>query len=153
MNHRMESILSYFYLFVLSFLAATVIPLGSEWYLIKILLDDSDPFLSVTTASAGNYLGALTTYYIGVYGFGFLSEKILRMNDETINKAKARYRKYGSWTLLFSWVPVIGDPLCLVGGMLGIRLKTFSLLVLTGKVLRYTAIAYLTLKVNNLDFN
>lgn len=138
----------FIYLFFLSFLASTILPLGSEWFLIKMVTEEADPVVSVTVASIGNYLGALTTYYIGIAGSPFIIEKVLRMSSSSIEKAKERYKKYGSWSLLFSWVPIIGDPICLAGGILSIRLKTFSILVLTGKVFRYALIAYITLKVS-----
>jgi membrane protein YqaA with SNARE-associated domain len=138
----------FIYLFFLSFLASTIVPLGSEWFLIKLVSEDANPIASVTIASIGNYLGALTTYYIGIYGSPVIIEKVLRVSSSSLEKAKVRYKKYGSWSLLFSWVPIIGDPICLAGGILSIRLKTFTILVLTGKVLRYALIAYITLKVS-----
>ncbi|MCP4161960.1 MAG: DedA family protein [Deltaproteobacteria bacterium] len=133
---------------MLSFLASTVIPLGSEWLLVKMLLENSEPFISVFIASTGNYLGALTTYYIGFYGSSILINKVLRISDNSIEKAKNGYKKYGLWSLLFSWVPVIGDPLCLVGGLFGIDVGSFSVLVLTGKFIRYSVIAYITLVIS-----
>lgn len=133
-------------LFFVSFLAATMLPLGSEWLLAALLLKGQDPFMVVTVATVGNYLGASTNYLIGIYGGEYLIRKILRTSDEQRARAERIFARYGSWTLLFSWLPVIGDPLCLVGGILKIPFIRFSTLVITGKVIRYIAVAWLTLK-------
>lgn len=132
-------------LFLLSFLASTLIPLGSEWLLVAMLLEERNPFLSVALASAGNYLGACTTYAIGVYGGPFLVRKVLRIDEEAEKRADRFYSRYGSWSLLLSWLPVIGDPLCLMGGLLKVGFVRFSLLVFSGKLARYAFVAWLTL--------
>ncbi len=132
-------------LFLLSFLASTIMPLGSEWMLVALLVNGHDPLLSVAVATAGNTLGACTTYIVGLYGGPFLIGRVLRISDETRQKAERLYGRYGSWSLLLSWVPVLGDPLCLVGGMLRIHLGRFSILVLTGKLARYVVVSVVAL--------
>ena len=134
-------------LFVLSFLAATIIPLGSEWLLIALILNGFDAKSVVVVATLGNYFGACTTYTIGFYGSEFLIKKILRVDDNSLERATAFYKKYGLWSLLFSWVPVIGDPLCLVGGILRLEFPVFSVLVFIGKLSRYAVIAYLIVHI------
>ena len=134
-------------LFLLSFLAATIIPLGSEWLLIALILDGLDAYSVVTVATLGNYLGACTTYAIGIYGSDFLIKKILRINDDNLARATSLYKKYGSWSLLFSWLPIIGDPLCLAGGVLRLGFPVFSILVFTGKLFRYAIVAFLTVHI------
>jgi membrane protein YqaA with SNARE-associated domain len=134
-------------LFLLSFLASTILPLGSEWMLAALLLNGHNPWFSVAVATAGNTLGACTTYWIGVYGGTFLIGRVLRISDEARQKAERFYGRYGSWSLLLSWVPVLGDPLCLVGGMLRIHPGRFSLLVLTGKLARYAVVSLVVLGV------
>lgn len=133
-------------LFALSFLASTLIPLGSEWLLVAMLLNGSDPLLTVAVATLGNTLGAGTTWAIGIYGSAFLIRRVLRIDAAAETSAARFYRRYGAWSLLFSWLPVIGDPLCLVGGVLGVGLGRFSLLVFTGKLTRYAALTWLTLE-------
>lgn len=133
-------------LFVLSFLASTMLPLGSEWLLAALLLQKQDPALTVVVATAGNYLGACTSYYIGIYGGDFLTSKLLRIDDAQRLRAERYFARYGSWALLFSWLPIVGDPLCLAGGILRIPFLRFSLLVASGKALRYSVVAWLTLK-------
>jgi membrane protein YqaA with SNARE-associated domain len=135
----------YLALFFLSFLASTLIPLGSEWLLVALLLKNHDPVIAVAIASVGNYFGACTTYAIGIYGSPLLVRKVLRIDEAAEQRADRFYARYGSWSLLFSWLPVIGDPLCLVGGLLKISFARFSLLVFAGKLARYATVAWLTL--------
>jgi membrane protein YqaA with SNARE-associated domain len=131
-------------LFILSFLAATVVPIGSEWLLAVMILGGFSPTQTVFTATLGNCLGACTTFLIGIYGSDFFIRKLLRMSESDLIKANRIYRKYGSWSLLLSWLPVVGDPLCLVAGIFRTGFTRFSLLVFSGKFLRYTTLAILT---------
>lgn len=135
-------------LFLLSFLAATLLPLGSEWFLV-VLLHKAEyaPILLILLAGVGNSLGGYTNYLIGHMGSSFLVTKVLRLSDKEILRATKVYEKWGSWSLLFSWVPVIGDPLCLIAGVLKIHQGLFALLIFTGKLSRYALIAYITLQM------
>ncbi len=135
-------------LFTLSFLAATVVPIGSEWLLIVMIVTGFSPTQTVITATAGNYLGGCTTYFIGIYGSNFIINKLLRIGDRELVRAEKLYTRYGSWSLLLSWLPIIGDPLCLLAGIFKIKFIRFSLLVFSGKFLRYTVLAVLTIKAN-----
>lgn len=132
-------------LFILSFLAATVIPLGSEWLLVALLLQGHEAIPVVAVASVGNFLGGCTTYGIGYLGSTFVTQKILRISDQETGKAMTIYSRYGSWSLLFSWVPIIGDPLCLVAGSLKLHLLIFSIFVFCGKLTRYWLLAQITM--------
>ncbi|HLO25977.1 MAG TPA: YqaA family protein [Geobacteraceae bacterium] len=143
--HEFLANYGYLALFVLSFLASTLIPLGSEWLLVAVLLKNHDPVLSVALATVGNYLGACTTYAIGVYGGPLLVRKVLRIDEAAEQRADRFYSRYGSWSLLLSWLPVIGDPLCLIGGVLKVSFTRFSVLVFSGKLVRYATVAWLTL--------
>ena len=134
-------------LFLLSFLASTLLPLGSEWLLVLMLVKGYDPATSVLTATVGNTLGACTTWLIGRYGGDWLLARLFRISDQQRQRAEAWYQHYGILSLLFSWLPVVGDPLCLVGGLLKIRFTPFLLLVWIGKLLRYAAVAWLTLRM------
>ena len=133
-------------LFFISFCASTLLPLGSEWLLVALLLQGSNPLATVAIATLGNSLGAGTNYLIGFYGGDWLIEKILRVEKTRQHQAIRWFNRYGSWSLLLAWLPVIGDPLCLVAGMLKTPLLRFSLLVTTGKGLRYTVLTLLTLR-------
>jgi len=132
-------------LFFVSFFASTLLPLGSEWLLVVLLLQGSHPVATVTVATLGNSLGAGTNYLIGFYGGNWFIEKVLRIDTNRQQQARRWFNRYGHWSLLLAWLPVVGDPLCLVAGMLKISLLRFFLLVTTGKGLRYTFLTILTL--------
>ena len=135
-------------LFVVSFLAATLIPLGSEWLLILLLQQGGyHPTTLIAIAGFGNYLGSCTNYFIGLYGSEFLIKRILRIDNNEMSRAKLFYARYGIWSLFFSWLPIIGDPLCVIAGIFKIRLPIFSALVLSGKLVRYTIVSLITLQL------
>jgi membrane protein YqaA with SNARE-associated domain len=133
-------------LLLLSFLAATLLPVGSEWLLILLLVNGADPLPAVATATLGNTLGALTTYAIGFWGGPILVRRVLRIEEESQKKAERFYARFGAWSLLLSWLPVIGDPLCLVGGVLRVGFRRFFLLVVLGKLARYGAVALMAVE-------
>ena len=144
----MESFLAshgYSGLFALSFLASTLLPVGSEWLLVLMLLNGNDPLATVAIATIGNYMGGCTTWAIGVWGGPWLVRRILRIDPAAEEAAVRFYRRYGAWSLLLSWLPVIGDPLCLAAGILNVDFTRFSILVFTGKLARYVVVAWLTL--------
>lgn len=137
----------YLPLFAISFLASTLLPLGSEWLLVVMLTQHYPALPTVAVATAGNTLGAITTYLVGRYGSGWLLHRVFHIDTRQQERAEAWYRRYGSLSLLASWLPVVGDPLCLVGGLLRIDATRFVALVALGKLARYAAVAWLTLRV------
>ncbi len=149
LDARMETILTDHglpALLLLSFLASTLIPLGSEWLLAVLLLKGFDPLPAVAVATLGNTLGALTTYAIGLWGGPLLIRRVLRIDEASRQKAERVYARFGIWSLLFSWLPVIGDPLCLAGGVLRVGIRRFLLVVALGKLARYAAVAVMVLE-------
>ena len=133
-------------LFLLSFLASTLVPLGSEWLLAVLLINHFNPTIVVLVATVGNTLGALATYAIGLWGGPFLVRRVLRISQENQLRAARSFNRYGSWVLLFSWLPVLGDPLCLASGVLQTGFWRFLLLVALGKFLRYLVVAKLVVQ-------
>lgn len=133
-------------LFLLSFTASTLVPLGSEWLLAVLLVRQFDLTSVVLVATAGNTMGALTTYAIGLWGGPYLVRHLLRISRESQLRGERWFNRYGSWTLLFSWVPILGDPLCLAGGILKTGFWRFVLLVALGKSLRYLVVAKLVMQ-------
>jgi len=131
-------------MFSAAFLAATLLPGGSEVLLVAMMNDDSSIWLSlVIVASIGNTLGAITSYYLGTLG---------RFARHPEAMAKGKYRrslaliqKYGYWALLLSWAPIIGDVLCLFAGWMKLPLMKSSLMILIGKSIRYLLVAALVL--------
>ena len=131
-------------LFFLSLLAATLIPLGSEWLLVALVLQGFPVSELVAVATLGNVLGAFITYGVGLWGAAFVQRKILRMDRQQAERAMQLYSRYGIFSLFFAWLPVIGDPLCLAAGVLKLHPILFLLPVFLGKLGRYGCIAMLS---------
>lgn len=102
----------------------------------------ADPTLLVASAAAGNLLGSLSTYAIG-RGGNVALRRWLRIDASSIERAEIWFKRWGTPSLLFAWLPIVGDPLCLVAGLLQVRLWLFAVLVGIGKVARYAALAWL----------
>jgi membrane protein YqaA with SNARE-associated domain len=132
--------LGYSGLFLASFLAATILPLSSEVVLSFLLLKGLNPLILVGIATFGNVLGAFINYIIGCWGSIYLTQKILRISEKEFAKAKQRFKKHGVFSLFFAWVPVIGDPLTVVAGVLKVNIYLFLILVTSGKMIRYLII-------------
>ena len=128
----------YFLLFLTSFLAATILPLSSELTLISSLKTNNyNPFLLVSTASLGNILGSVFNWLLGFYLFKYINKKWFPFSQNQIDVASNRFNRFGIWSLLFSWVPIIGDPLTLIAGILRVNFLLFLILVAVGKISRY----------------
>lgn len=139
--------LGYFGLFVAAFLAATILPLSSEVVLSALLLNGLSPVALVVIATAGNVLGSLTNYALGYWASLEAIKKWLKISEEEFVRAEQRFMKYGLISLCFAWVPIVGDPLTVIAGILRIRLLWFVILVTLGKLARYIVISYLTMQV------
>ena len=134
--------MTYLILLFSAFISATLFPLGSEALLIYDIKEGYNIYLLVLVATIGNSLGSLLNYFLGLKGEEYLVEKKL-LNEKMIIKSKAYFDKYGSVCLLFSWLPIIGDPITFVAGILKYNLKKFIVLVVIAKLSRYLFIAYL----------
>ncbi len=128
-------------MFLSAFLAATVLPLSSEVVLGLLLAGGFPPLPVLGVATAGNVLGSLVNYWIGLAGSGWLTGKIGRVSEESLLNARNRFQSWGKAGLLLAWVPVIGDPLTVVAGMLRVNIWIFLFLVTIGKFGRYLTLA------------
>lgn len=137
--------LGYAGLFIASFLAATILPLSSELVLSALLVSGLSPTTLVLVATLGNVLGALLNYILGYWASLGIVKKWLKCSEVEFLRAEQRFKKYGIFSLLFAWVPIIGDPITVVAGVLRIHLAWFLILVTTGKLVRYVAISYIIL--------
>jgi membrane protein YqaA with SNARE-associated domain len=136
-------------LFGVAFLAATILPLQSEAALVAALLLERHPVTAlVAVASVGNVLGSIVNWAIGRALVGGDMRARLRIDPGRFERARRWYARYGHWSLLLSWLPVIGDPLTLVAGALRTPLLHFLLLVTLAKVGRYAVIAAATTKLS-----
>ncbi len=129
-------------LFIASFLASTILPFGSDGIVVLLVSQGFNAMTVVMVASTGNFFGACTSYYLGLKGRGYM-EKFLRFDPNELKKAEKYFSKYGSFVLLFTWVPLIGDAITVTGGLLRLKFTIFAVLVFVGKLLRYLAVAYL----------
>ncbi|MCP4937180.1 MAG: DedA family protein [bacterium] len=130
-------------LFFGAFLAATILPFSSELMLVAALKagEISTPAL-VFIATLGNVLGAFVNWLLGRYLLQWRDKKWFPFSKAQLQKASNHFQKYGLWSLLFAWMPVIGDPLTFAAGALSVHLAPFLILVTIGKTVRYIFIGW-----------
>ena len=126
-------------LFLGSFLAATVVPFSSEIILTGVLMAGVNPFEAFIVATAGNWAGGLTSYYVGHLGKWELIEKWFRVKEETLVRQKGRIEKYGSLIALITWMPVIGDVLAIALGFYRVNFTKSAIYMLLGRALRFAS--------------
>ncbi len=130
-------------LFLAAFLAATILPMQSEAALAGLVLAGHQPMvLLLAVASFGNVLGSMVNWGLGRGIARFADRKWFPASPEALARAGGQYAKWGHWSLLLSWVPVIGDPLTVIAGMLREPLWRFVLLVGIAKVGRYLVLVW-----------
>ena len=129
-------------LFFSALVSATLFPGGSEALLLYRLHEGGNALTLVLVATTGNVLGSLITYAMGRLGNEAVHRHWLRISDEQVARAERWFARFGRPALLFAWLPVVGDPLCLVAGLLRCHMMTFLLLVSLGKLTRYAALAW-----------
>ncbi len=129
-------------LFLSALASSTLLPGGSEGLLLYRLHEGGDPWTLVAVATAGNVLGSLITYALGRAGNAAVHRRWLRMDEQAVARAERGFARFGQPALLFAWLPVVGDPLCLVAGLLRSPLPSFVVLVSLGKGARYAALAW-----------
>ena len=134
----------YLSLFTISFLAATILPLSSELMLAGLIATSNyDNLLLLIVASFGNVLGSVVNWILGFYSRNFTTKKWFPFKGRQIESSSKWFDKFGKWSLLCAWVPIIGDPLTLAAGLLRVKFIEFVILVTIGKFSRYFLIYYL----------
>ena len=133
--------MEYLYLFLNSFISATLFPLGSEALLLYYLSINLNFIYLLAFASVGNTLGSVLNYWFGLKGEQYLLEKNM-IKEKNIIKYKKYFDKYGAYTLLLSWMPIIGDGFTLIAGILKYDIKQFIILVFIAKFSRYAFLIY-----------
>jgi len=131
-------------LFLASFLAATVVPFSSEALLSFLIINGTDPYIAVAVASAGNWLGGMSSYTIGWLGKWEWIEKYLRIKRATIEKWHDRLYKRGAVFAFLSWVPAVGDIFAVGLGLLRSNIWITAIAMLAGKFMRYVIWGWLT---------
>lgn len=130
----------YLSLFISAFISATLFPLGSEALLLYDFSLGANVYLLLIFATVGNTLGSVLNYYFGLKGEEYLLEKKM-IKQEKIIKIQNIFNKYGGYSLLLSWVPLIGDPITFIAGLSQYNFKKFLVLVFIAKAGRYIFLA------------
>lgn len=128
---------AYLSLFLLSFLAATFLPGGSEVLLLALAAEGGSLFYLWLFATLGNSLGSVVNYYLGRYLLHYQDRRWFPINPSSLAKGQRWFRRYGLWSLLFAWLPIVGDPLTFVAGLMRVHFGWFLILVTLGKATRY----------------
>lgn len=134
--------MTYLILFFSALISATLFPLGSEALFIYDIKEGYNISFLLFFATLGNSLGSLINYFMGLKGEEYLvSKKILK--EKQIISYKYYFDKYGALALLFSWLPIVGDPITFIAGILKFDLKTFLVLVVISKFSRYLFLVWI----------
>ena len=131
--------LGYLGLFITCFLAATILPIASEVFLITMLAAKYDPLSSLLIASSGNTLGSYLNFGIGYIGNPEWLKK-LRVKQKTIESWKASIKKYGVWLALLSWLPIVGDIIGIALGFFRANIFWSLIFMAIGKFIRYLVV-------------
>ena len=135
-------------LFLAAFGAATLLPLQSEAVLLGLLMQHSHTVgVLIAIASLGNILGSCVNWYLGLKIEQYKNKKWFPVSVQKMQQAQGFYQKYGYWSLLLSWTPVIGDPITLIAGLLKENFWRFVLLVSVAKVGRYYCVYLIFINV------
>ena len=142
----MVDIATYLGLFFAALLASTLLPAQSELVLAGLLLAAKQPaWALIAVATVGNVLGSAINWWLGRYIEHFQNRRWFPIKPLALHKAAGWYHRYGRWSLLLSWVPVIGDPLTLAAGVLREPFHSFIGIVTVAKLVRYLVLAAMTL--------
>ena len=127
-------------LLIVTFLSSSVVPLASEFVLLGMQRMGFNVWGILTVATIGNYFGSLTTYLIGRFGGAPLLAKYVQPSPKRMERAKALYDRWGGPVLFFSFVPIIGDALTFLVGVLKGNLRVFTFWVALGKFARFAVV-------------
>jgi len=133
----------YLSLFLSGFIAATLFPASSEVLLMVLQQQGHIAWLLWLAATTGNTLGSCVNWYLGRELLRFQPKRWFPFREQQMARSQQQFQRYGIWTLLLAWLPVVGDPLTLIAGVLRVRFVPFLLLVASGKGLRYAVLLWL----------
>jgi len=130
-------------LFAASFLAATLVPFSSDALLLLMVANGFDPTWSILVATLGNWLGGMSSYFLGYLGKWEWIEKYLRIKREKIERWHDKLEQRGAFFAFFSWLPFVGDIFAVGLGILRTNWRIVAVAMLAGKMLRYAVWAWL----------
>jgi len=134
----------YLGLFIASFLGATIIPFSSELVFSLLIIKGYDFNLSLLVATTGNWLGGLSSYFLGRLGQWSTLEKYFRLKKEKIVKFKTNIDKWGSLLAFVCWLPIVGDPIAVGLGFFRTNYVLVAIWMFIGKLIRYIVWAFIT---------
>lgn len=134
--------MAYLGLFFTALIASTLFPMGSEVLLISLVELGLNIYILWAVATLGNTLGSCINYALGYWASDYIQQKY--HNTSSWLKAQSFYNRYGVWSLLLAWLPIIGDPITLIAGLAKSNIKVFVALVLIGKGARYAVVIIVT---------
>ena len=129
-------------LFLASFLAATVLPFSSEALLTLLIANHFEVSSCIAVATLGNWMGGMSSFFLGYLGKWEWIEKYLRIKKEKMEKFMGKLHRYGDWFAFFSFLPGIGDAIAVASGFFRCRLWIVAVSMLLGKFVRYIAWMY-----------
>lgn len=141
---------AYLILFFWCFLAASAIPIGSEFYFTGLVINNKAIWLPTLIATIGNVLGGSTTFLMGWFGSTYIQKQLSATNAARYQKAQELLHKWGAVALLLSWVPIIGDIIIAVGGTMRLPFIPSMIWMGVGKFLRYLILALTSLGIISL---
>jgi membrane protein YqaA with SNARE-associated domain len=139
--------LSYWLLFGSAFFAATIFPFYSEVLLVTLLTQGKSTWLIWLFATVGNTLGAVVNWILGHYLLHYQTRTWFPFKLTELSRAQRWFQRYGVWSLLFAWLPVVGDALTFIAGIMRVNFFLFLILTAIGKGLRYWVVIIITLDV------
>lgn len=131
-------------LFFSAFLAATLLPFYSEIVLVSLLLQGEPKMALWLVATTGNTLGAAVNWGLGRYLLHFQQRDWFPFKADKLQRSQQWFNRYGVWSLLFAWLPVGGDALTFIAGIMRVPLVTLLVLAGIGKGIRYVIVIWLT---------
>ena len=132
----------YLTVFSSAFLAATVVPFASEITLVAALAAGGAVHWLLAVATLGNTLGALVNWALGRLMERFRDRRWFPVDAKQLERAQAWFRRYGVWSLLLAWAPLVGEPLTVIAGAMRVRIVPFLVLVAAGKAVRYAVLVF-----------
>ncbi|MGQ7275438.1 YqaA family protein [Marinobacter sp. V034] len=136
----------YLTLFLTAFAAATLVPAYSEVLLGGLVTQNYSLWGLWACATAGNTLGSVLNGWIGRQVERFRHKRWFPISEKQLESAQVRFNKYGQWSLLMAWLPIGGDALTLIGGIMRVPWLNFIVLVAIGKGLRYALVLWIVLE-------
>ena len=138
---------AYLLLLFVCFVSATIVPFSSEIVFASFVWMGHSPAMAILIASIGNCAGVTLNYIIGRFGTRWLIERVFKFDQNRLKEYSAHQEKYGTWILLASWLPVVGDPITLYAGIVRMHFAKFALIAFSTRIARYIVLYYIVVAI------